>query len=196
MYLYGSLSFCLVLNDEESVSVAVISSLKLLDDGSVVFVEGDLSWFKARGYGDKRPDGGWGFSPVETLYLVENGRAEVYRLNTRLGFNDLLSFFIQKDANIWRDYVIYMDLRKRRYVVKEGFGPKLRFRVFDRGEYLEKPAKYLVIPLYEGESISVEELLDLLRSCRAMNKQAVVAVLDRRNEVVYYNAAMADLQNK
>lgn len=190
------MSFCLVLNDEESVSVAVISSLKLLDDGSVVFVEGDLSWFKARGYGDKRPDGGWGFSPVETLYLVENGRAEVYRLNTRLGFNDLLSFFIQKDANIWRDYVIYMDLRKRRYVVKEGFGPKLRFRVFDRGEYLEKPAKYLVIPLYEGESISVEELLDLLRSCRAMNKQAVVAVLDRRNEVVYYNAAIADLQNK
>ncbi|MCS7129184.1 MAG: tRNA-intron lyase, partial [Candidatus Caldarchaeum sp.] len=79
---------------------------------------------------------------------------------------------------------------------KEGFGPKLRFRVFERGEYLEKPAKYLIIPLYEGESIAVEELLQLLRSCRAMNKEAVVAVLDRRSEVVYYNASLADLRNK
>ncbi|MCS6769166.1 MAG: tRNA-intron lyase [Candidatus Caldarchaeum sp.] len=184
------------MNDEESVSVAVVHSLRFLEDGSVVFTEGDLSWLKARGYGDLRQDGLWGFSPVETLYLVKNGRALVYRSGEKLEFNDLLTLFIQKDPNVWRDYVIYMDLRKRRYVVKEGFGPKLRFRVFERGEYLEKPAKYLIIPLYEGESIAVEELLQLLRSCRAMNKEAVVAVLDRRNEVVYYNASLADLRNK
>lgn len=196
MYLYGLLPVCRGLNDEESVSVAVVHSLRFLEDGSVVFTEGDLSWLKARGYGDLRQDGLWGFSPVETLYLVKNGRALVYRSGEKLEFNDLLTLFIQKDPNVWRDYVIYMDLRKRRYVVKEGFGPKLRFRVFERGEYLEKPAKYLIIPLYEGESIAVEELLQLLRSCRAMNKEAVVAVLDRRNEVVYYNASLADLRNK
>uniref|UniRef100_A0A7C5QDP6 tRNA-intron lyase n=1 Tax=Caldiarchaeum subterraneum TaxID=311458 RepID=A0A7C5QDP6_CALS0 len=184
------------LNDEESVSVVEVSRFELLEDGSVVFVEGDLSWFKQRGYGDERQDGRWGFSPVETLYLVKNGKAQVYKDGRQLGFNELLTSFIQRDGNVWRDYVIYMDLRKRRYVVKEGFGPKLRFRVFERGEYLEKPAKYLVIPLYEGESMRVEELLDLLRSCRAMNKTAVVAVLDRQNEVVYYNASLVELLNK
>jgi tRNA splicing endonuclease len=42
----------------------------------------------------------------------------------------------------------------------------------------------------------VEELLSLLRSCRAMNKTAVVAVLDRRNGVVYYQASLVDLRNK
>ncbi|MEM2238102.1 MAG: tRNA-intron lyase [Candidatus Caldarchaeum sp.] len=184
------------MSGEESVSVVEVSRFELLEDDSVVFVEGDLSWFQQRGYGDRRQDGRWGFSPVEALYLVKNGKAEVYRDGKQLGFNELLSFFIQRDGNIWRDYVIYMDLRKRRYVVKEGFGPKLRFRVFERGEYLEKPAKYLIIPLYEGESIRVEELLNLLKSCRAMNKTAVVAVLDRRNEVVYYNASLVELVNK
>jgi len=133
---------------------------------------------------------------VETLYLVKNNKTVVYRDGVQLGFNELLSTYIKLDGNVWRDYVIYMDLRKRRYVVKEGYSPKLRFRVFERGTYGEKPAKYVVIPLYEGESIEVEELLSLLKSCRAMNKTAVVAVLDRRNEVVYYQASLVDLRNK
>ncbi len=184
------------MTGEESVSVVEVSRLELLDDGSVVFVDGDLNWFKERGYGDPRPDGRWGFSPVETLYLIENGKARVYKAGRAMEFNELLTSFIQREGNIWRDYVIYMDLRKRRYVVKEGFGSKLRFRVFERGKYLEKPAKYLIIPLYEGENIKVQELLDLLKSCRAMNKEAVVAVLDRRNEVVYYTASLVDLRNR
>jgi len=179
---------------EEVVSVA--ASLELLDDGEVVFVEGDLGWFKERGYGDMRGEKRYVFSPVETLYLVKHGKAEVYRYGRRLGFIELLSFFAMRDQNLWRDYVIYMDLRKRRYVVKEGFGPKLRFRVFERGEYPSKPAKYLVIPLYEGESVSVDELISLVRSCRSMDKVAVVAVLDRRNEVVYYHASTVELWNK
>ncbi|MDW8084342.1 MAG: hypothetical protein RMI49_03995 [Candidatus Caldarchaeum sp.] len=180
--------------DEEVISE--VARFELSDDGKVVFASGDISWFKQRGYGDPRQDGKYVFSPVETLYLVKNGKAVVYRNGEKQEFNTLLTDFIRSDRNVWRDYVIYMDLRKRRYVVKEGFGPKLRFRVFERGEYLEKPAKYLIIPLYEGESIPVEELLGLLRSCRAMDKTGVVAVLDRRNEVVYYQASIVELWNK
>ncbi|MEM0349647.1 MAG: hypothetical protein QXE96_04550 [Candidatus Caldarchaeum sp.] len=179
---------------EEVVSVA--ASLELLDDGEVVFVEGDLGWFRERGYGDTRGDRRYVFSPVETLYLVKHGKAEVYRNGRKLGFIELLTFFAERDRNLWRDYVIYLDLRKRRYVVKEGFGPRLRFRVFERGEYPEKPAKYLIIPLYEGESVSVDELISLVKSCRAMDKIAVVAVLDRRNEVVYYHATAVELRNR
>ncbi len=182
--------------DEESVAVEEVSRLELLEDGTAVHVEGNLSWFVERGYGDRRQDGRWSFSMVETLYLVKNSKATVYRKGVQLGFNELLSTYIKLDGNVWRDYVIYMDLRKRRYVVKEGYSPKLRFRVFERGTYGEKPAKYIVIPFYEGENVEVEELLSLLRSCRAMNKTAVVAVLDRRNEVVYYQASLVDLRNK
>jgi len=184
------------LEDGESVAVVKAGTLELLEDGSVVFVEGDLKWFKERGYGDVRKDGRWGFSPVETLYLVKNGKADVYEKGRQLRFEELLNIFSRNDENVWRDYVIYMDIRKRRYVVKEGFSPRLRFRVFERGEFGEKPARYVIIPLYEGESISVSEMLRLLEACRAMDKIAVVAVLDRRNEVVYYIASLVELVNK
>ncbi|MCS7109922.1 MAG: hypothetical protein NZ956_00440 [Candidatus Caldarchaeum sp.] len=182
------------MSEEELVGEA--ATFELLDDNRAVLVSGDIGWFKERGYGDIRQDGRYLFSPVETLYLVKNGKASVFRNGEKQEFNTLLTRFIQHDRNVWRDYVIYVDLRKRRYVVKEGFGPKLRFRVFERGEYLEKPAKYLIIPLYEGESIGMSELLSLLRSCRAMDKTGVVAVLDRRNEVVYYQASVVELWNK
>lgn len=180
---------------EEEV-VGEVAKLELSVGNQAVLTSGDVAWFRQRGYGDLRQDGRYVFSPVETLYLVKNGKAAVYAHGERQEFNILLTKFIQTDRNIWRDYVIYMDLRKRRYVVKEGFGPKLRFRVFERGEYLEKPAKYLIIPLYEGESIGINELLNLLRSCRAMDKIGVVAVLDRRNEVIYYQASVVELWNK
>jgi tRNA splicing endonuclease len=119
--------------DEESVAVEEISRLELLEDGTAVHVEGNLSWFAERGYGDRRQDGRWSFSMVETLYLVKNNKAAVYRKGVQLSFNELLSTYIKLDGNVWRDYVIYMDLRKRRYVVKEGYRPKLRFRVLKEG---------------------------------------------------------------
>lgn len=181
---------------DEEKPLAEPARFELTDEGKAVFVDGDLAWFRERGYGDRQTDGKHLFSPVETLYLVKNGKAVVYKEGRKLEFTDLLTNFSSIDRNVWRDYVIYMDLRKRRYVVKEGFGPKLRFRVFERGEYLEKPAKYLIIPVYEGESLQMDELLSLLRTCRAMDKTGVVAVLDRRNEVVYYQASVVELWNK
>lgn len=136
------------------------------------------------------------YSYPEALYLVETGRMRVVsESGGELDFNKLLVALKQLDENVWRDYVVYRDLRERRYVVKDGVNRELRFRVFERGKYGEEPARYLVAPIMEGRNIPVEKLLEWLSTARKLKKDLVVAVVDRRNEVIYYKAAIVDLRN-
>ena len=136
------------------------------------------------------------YSYPEALYLVENGWMRV--LNSQdieLDFNMLLEELKQLDENVWRDYVIYRDLRNRKYVVKDGFSEELRFRVFERGKYGREPARYIIAPIVEGKNLPIKRLQEWLVTCRKMRKELVIAVVDRRNEVVYYKARLVDLRN-
>jgi len=47
----------------------------------------------------------------------------------------------------------------------------------------------------EGKNILIERILEWLSACRKMRKELVIAVVDRRNEVIYYKAALVDLRN-
>lgn len=165
-------------------------------DGKISSPLNDVAeYYLRRGYGVKGEDGKIvEFSPVEALFLLEIGRMKLNDLQGReIYFNHLLGDLSIKDPSLWRDYIVYRDLRKRHYVVKDGFSSELRFRVFERGEYMEKPAKYLVAIIYEGRNLSIRKLLEWLEVCRNNKKELTLAVVDRRNEVVYYNVKMVDL---
>lgn len=151
----------------------------------------------SKGYGSEDPEKRLiTYSYPEALYLVESGRMRVLTDDGReLDFNQLLELLKPLDENLWRDYVVYRDLRGRRYVVRNGVNQELRFRVFERGKYGKEPAKYLVAPVMEGKNVLVERLLEWLSACRKMRKELVIAVVDRRNEVIYYKAALVDLRN-
>lgn len=177
-----------------------ISNEKIIE---AVYAEGEIvskmdevvSHYLAKGFGSEDQDRKVvRYSPVEALFLVEMKKMNLKDSEGRnLDFNQLLTKLSVLDRNIWRDYIVYRDLRKRHYVVKDGFSSELRFRVFDRGEYSEKPAKYLVAIIYEGKDMSVEKILEWLEACRNMRKELALAVVDRRNEVVYYTLKMVDL---
>ncbi|MEM0275084.1 MAG: tRNA-intron lyase [Nitrososphaerota archaeon] len=135
------------------------------------------------------------YSPIEALYLVEMKKMIVRdHENKELRFNDLLTIFSKINQNIWKEYIVYRDLRKRNYVVKDGFSSELRFRIFNRGEFSEKPAKYLLAIVYEGRNAPIRKIVEWLEICKNMKKELVLAVVDRRNEVVYYTVKMVDLK--
>lgn len=150
----------------------------------------------SKGYGNLEKDKNIiVYNPIEVLYLVENGMARVLLKDSEIGFNALLCKLATTDENIWRNYVIYRDLRKKNYIVKEGFGQELTFRVFDRGEFQKDVAKFLITPLMEGKNIKLSKLKYLVSVSRALNKELVISVVDRRNEVVYYIVNQVDLRN-
>jgi tRNA-intron endonuclease len=86
-------------------------------------------------------------------------------------------------------YLAYRDLRSRGYVVREGFGLGVDFRVYERGDYGKDTAKYLILSIQEGKPISLEDLAKALQQCQSLKKELVLAVMNRRGEVVYYSVS-------
>ncbi|MCQ5340464.1 MAG: tRNA-intron lyase [Candidatus Methanomethylicia archaeon] len=127
---------------------------------------------------------------VEALYLLDNNKIIlVDESNKVLTFQELVNLLLKNDPNIWLRYLLYSDLRRRGYVVKEGYGKGLEFRVYRRGAMIGKePAKYLVYGLIEGKTISISELKNISNKAKLSNKDLIIAVIDRQGEITYYEA--------
>ena len=139
----------------------------------------------SRGYGTKS-NRKLVLAPYEVLFLVEKGVIEVSKKSgKKLTFQDLLQYFRRYDKNVWVKYLIYRDLRNRGYVVREGFGLGVDFRLYDRGDYGKEPAKSIVFGILEGKPISIKELSEVLRKVQNLKKKLILAVVDRRGAVSY-----------
>ena len=160
-------------------------------DGAVVVVDTEaVGELRRRGYG--RPsEEGLLLDPWEALYLVEKGRIEVLDSDEelKLTFQDLLKRLEALDKRTWAMYLIYRDLRERGYVVRGGFGPGLTFRLYARGEFGKKPARYIVYGILEGVPVQINGLEEALKMAQSYKKELILAVIDRRGEVVYYSVS-------
>ncbi|MFI5421675.1 MAG: tRNA-intron lyase, partial [Nitrososphaerales archaeon] len=54
------------------------------------------------------------------------------------------------------------------------------------GDYGTKAAKYIVFGLNEGKTMTLAELKRHVDEMSTMGKEAVIAVIERRGEVIYY----------
>jgi len=124
----------------------------------------------------------------EALFLHTKNMIEVFKGRSRkpLDFQELLHWSDDKDENVWAKYLVYRDLRSRGYVVRDGFGLGIDFRVYDRGEYNNSTATYLILSLQEGQPILVHKIAKILRHVQSLKKKLVLAVVNRRGEIVYY----------
>lgn len=131
----------------------------------------------------------------EALYLLDKDLLEVKtKKDKRIDFQTLLQSYENIDRNAWVNYLIYRDLRSRGYVVREGFGTGIDFRVYNRGAYGKEPASYMVLGTQEGKPLPVEELTKALRQCQSQKKELVIAVMNRRGETVYYAVSQLTFQ--
>ena len=154
----------------------------------------DIEGFSSRGYGVPE-DEGLALTFYEALYLLGKEIVEIEDEITKeeMSFQDLLKRFQSVDENAWVKYVIYRDLRSRGYVVREGFGLGIDFRVYERGGYGKETAKYLIFGIQEGRPVSMEELAQVLRYVQSLKKRLVLAVINRRGEIVYYSLSQLTL---
>ncbi|MEM2440271.1 MAG: tRNA-intron lyase [Candidatus Bathyarchaeia archaeon] len=165
----------------------------LTEKGVKVKTKGRIEELKARGYGIDE-NGELLLNFCEALHLVDRGLLEVTdEKGEKIGFQELLQFSEKRDENVWAKYMVYRDLRTRGYVVREGFGMNVDFRVYDRGYYGKDTAKYLVLTLQEGKPITLEKLTQIVRQCQSLKKELIVAVMSRRGEIVYYTVSQLTL---
>ena len=135
-------------------------------------------------------------SSLETLYLLSNNKIRLVG-KREYDFSSLLKIILKKDKKILTKYLIYRDLRSKGYVVKEGFGFGIDFRIYDRGDYGKRPSKYVSIGINEGLNIKSKDFVDMIDQIENMGKDTVIAVIERRGEVIYYKTTkMSFFENK
>jgi tRNA-intron endonuclease, archaea type len=180
-------------NTKDAVVVPVEASLK--DTVVTVSSKDDVEEFSAKGYGVTE-DGKLRLTFYEALFLLGKKAIEVKNEETgeKMAFQDLLKHFQKADKDAWVRYLIYRDLRGRGYVAREGFGLGIDFRVYERGDYGKGTAKHLIFGIQEGQPVTVEKLARTQKYVQSLKKNLILAVINRRGEIVYYSLTELNLK--
>ena len=115
----------------------------------------------------------------------------------RIVFDAFMQICTKHDEGALTKFLIYRDLRERGYVVKDGFGFDSDFRVYERGDFGTKGANYLVFGFNEGKQEKISSLQKKIEQITTMGKDPIIAVIERRGEVIYYKiSTIKFLENK
>jgi len=165
----------------------------LVKRGIEVTQKQNVDELSSRGYGTSENDV-LTLTFCEAMYLMDKDILEAKdKKGRKVDFQKLLHHFKCIDENGWAKYLAYRDLRSRGYVVREGFGLGIDFRVYERGEYGKDTAKYMLLSIQEGKPVLLEDLGNVLLQCQKLKKELILAVMNRRGEVVYYSVSQLNL---
>jgi len=145
-----------------------------------------------KGYGEMK-ENKLILKPFESLYLLHIGKLVIFKGKKNLNFDFLLEIYRQLDENILTNFLIYRDLRTRGYTVKDGFGFGSDFRVYNKGDFGEKNAKFLVFGLNEGKQEKVGKLQKKVEEITKMCKEPIIAVIQRQGEIIYYKISRINI---
>jgi len=123
-------------------------------------------------------------NPYEAFYLTEKNKVRVRTEGTKktLLLKDLVTRLSIGKPAIWIKYLVYRDLRDRGYLVREiGGKSRFDFETFGKGA-----TRRLVYIVYEGGETSLGELAKMSAKANGEGKDLVLAVIDRRTDIVYY----------
>ncbi|HZD12532.1 MAG TPA: hypothetical protein VE177_03320 [Candidatus Binatus sp.] len=120
-------------------------------------------------------------NPYEAFYLTEKKKIQVRNERTKktLSLRELVTRLSVGKPAIWIKYLVYRDLRDRGYLVREK--ERFDFETFGKGA-----TRRLVYIVYEGGETSLESLANMSAKANGEGKDLVLAVIDRRTDIVYY----------
>jgi len=141
----------------------------------------DLMELRDRGFGDLKGEN-LVLTPYESFYLIEKQKIHVVdkKSDKELELRDLVKKFSVGKPEIWIKYLVYRDLRDRGYLVRESS------KAFDFDIYGKGPLRRLISIVYEGGEASLKKLGKLLSYADTEKKELILAVVDRRTDIVYY----------
>ena len=122
----------------------------------------------------------------ESLYLLYTDKLKIFKGKKNIDFDSLLQIYKKQNEDILTQFLVYRDLRTRGYTVKDGFGFGSDFRVYGKGDFGEKGAKFLVFGLNEGKQEKIGTLQKKIEEITKMGKEPIIAVIERRGEIIYY----------
>ncbi len=148
---------------------------------------GSLGELREKGFGEPR-DGDLVLSPYEAFYLIEKGKLRILdpRGGGELSLEEVVRRLSKGRAEVWLKYLVFKDLRDRGYIVRDFRGMNLE--VYGKG-----PQRRVARIIYEGGEASLDELRRALRASAKSGRELILAVVDRRTDIVYYSLGELEL---
>ena len=157
----------------------------LIKNQTIILEPNRQQELEQKGYGEMEKDKLF-LKPFESLYLLYTGRLALFKGKKNIDFDSFLQICKKQHGDILTKFLVYRDLRNKGYTVKDGFGFGSDFRVYDKGDLGEKGAKFLVFSLNEGKQEKIGKLQKKIQEITKMGKEPIIAVIERRGEVIYY----------
>lgn len=179
MLIWKSFDFLIIMEETPIVNGEMISDQACISDKNLIHE------LELKGYGEIENEKLF-LKQFETLYLLYTKRLILKKTKKQIDFDTFMNICQKTDSDILTKFLIYRDLRNRGYVVKDGFGFGSDFRVYERGHFGEKGAKFLIFGLNEGQQEKMGNLQKKIEDIAQMGKEPIIAVIDRRGEVIYY----------
>ncbi len=127
------------------------------------------------------------YSSMETLFLLEKNKMEVFSGSKKLSREELMRKFKKIDKKIQLKYPVFRDLREKGYVVKTALKFGAEFRVYEKGAKIgEKHSKWIVFTDYESKTFSWQEFSSKNRVAHSTKKNLLIAIVDEEGDITYY----------
>lgn len=148
-------------------------------------------FYKKSRFGTLRSDGCVALSWLESCYLVERKKLEVYDYRHRkLSFSELVRKAARIEHDFWIRYIVFRDFRDRGYIIKTALKFGADFRVYDKGK---KPgqahARWIVYPVREAAKLTWQDFSAKNRVAHSVKKNLLLAVVDDENDVSYWEVS-------
>jgi tRNA-intron endonuclease len=167
-----------------SIEVPEIQGI-LVKNQTIILEPNRQQELEQRGYGEMEKDKLL-LKSFESLYLLYTGKLSLFKGKKNIDFDSFLQICKKQDESILTKFLVYRDLRTRGYTVKDGFGFGSDFRVYGKGDFGEKGAKFLVFGLNEGKQEKIGKLQKKVEEITKMGKEPIIAVIQRQGEIIYY----------
>lgn len=127
------------------------------------------------------------YSILETLYLSEKGKLEVFSNKRKFSSKELMKKLEKIDKRISVKYPVFMDLRNKGYIVKTALKFGADFRVYEKGKRVEEEhAKWVVFAEHESKKFSWHEFSAKNRVAHSTRKNLLIAIVDEEGDITYY----------
>jgi tRNA-intron endonuclease len=173
---------------------------ELIEERVIIWNKEALSLYDEAGYGKPMPPENperLELDLIEATYLLENKKLKIYvKENNKkrmLDLKEMMEIGEKRVNQFHAQYVVYSDLRNKGYLVKTGYKFGAHFRVYEKGVKIKRGpkapfehTKFVVHAVPEEAAFSLPEMSRAVRLAHNIRATFVWAVLDRENDVTYY----------
>ena len=170
---------------------------ELIDNHVFIRDQKEASQIYNKGYhGEPMSGGGLKLTLVESAFLVELGRIEVFRKKEKIGIDELINYATEKYPKFEIKYTVYKDFRQRGYIVKPN-NEVFDFKAYKRGDIPnKKEAKFWIASISEREKFMVEKISKMIETVKKNKKRFLIGVVDEEGDLTYYRVVRINPKTK